>query len=61
MLYNAFHPRSLFNETAPMLMREPMQKTRRIFDRLECKDCIYKSSPYCWGQCPYNIWKKEQF
>jgi len=34
---------------------------RRYFDRLECHGCIYRGNSYCWGQCPYNIWKKEQY
>ncbi|MDW8040915.1 MAG: hypothetical protein RMJ03_05790 [Nitrososphaerota archaeon] len=31
----------------------------RLFDMPECKNCEYKNSPYCWNQCPYNIWRKR--
>jgi hypothetical protein len=33
---------------------------RRLFDRLECKNCVFKGGGYCWNQCPYNIWRKYQ-
>jgi radical SAM protein with 4Fe4S-binding SPASM domain len=33
---------------------------RRFFDLPECRNCIYKGSSYCWGQCPYNVWKRDR-
>jgi len=29
----------------------------RLFDRPECKNCVFKGGSYCWNQCPYNIWR----
>jgi hypothetical protein len=33
----------------------------RLFDRPECKNCVFKGGSYCWRQCPYNVWRKEQY
>jgi radical SAM protein with 4Fe4S-binding SPASM domain len=33
---------------------------RRIFSNPECRDCMYKGSSYCWGQCPYNVWRRDR-
>ena len=30
----------------------------RLFDRPECRNCVFKGGSYCWNQCPYNIWRK---
>jgi len=34
-------------------------KKPRLFDRPECRSCVFKGSSYCWNQCPYNIWRKR--
>jgi len=33
---------------------------RRFFDSPECRNCIYKGSSYCWGQCSLNVWKRDR-
>ncbi|MEM3551012.1 MAG: hypothetical protein QXN87_03605 [Candidatus Bathyarchaeia archaeon] len=33
----------------------------RLFETPECKNCVYKGSRYCWSQCPYNIWRKQEY
>jgi hypothetical protein len=29
----------------------------RLFDRVECKNCIFRGIRYCWNECPYDIWR----
>ena len=29
------------------------------FSNLQCRNCQYQRSSYCWGQCSFNIWKKQ--
>lgn len=38
---------------------KPKKAKKQFFTKLECKNCIFKVGPYCWGQCPSNIWKKQ--
>jgi len=30
----------------------------RLFDRPECRNCVFKGVSYCWNPCPYNIWRR---
>jgi len=30
----------------------------RLFDRPECRNCVFKGGSYCWNQCPYNVKRK---
>jgi hypothetical protein len=29
------------------------------FTNIACNGCQFKASSYCWGQCSFNIWKKN--
>jgi hypothetical protein len=39
---------------------EQLVSRPRRFDRVECKNCIFKGGSYCWNQCPYNIWRRQE-
>jgi hypothetical protein len=29
----------------------------RLFEKPECKNCVFKGGSYCWNQWAYYIWR----
>jgi hypothetical protein len=46
-----------YRRLKPSLEDDAKKKKKQFFTKLECRNCIFKAGPYCWGQCPSNIWK----
>ena len=42
------------------ILVEGFLSKRRSFDLPECGGCIYKGGSYCWGQCSFNVWKRDR-